>query len=47
MAERHGFDVFFDSDYDPVIDRFDQKMKTNLLIIRFAYRAQIFMLCVR
>lgn len=26
MAERHGFDVFFDSDYDPVIDRFDQKM---------------------
>lgn len=26
MSERHGFDVFFDSDYDPVIDRFDQKM---------------------
>lgn len=30
IAERHGFDVFFDSDYDPVIDRFDQKNESDL-----------------
>ena len=30
IAERHGFSVFFDSDYDPVIDRFDQKNESDL-----------------
>lgn len=30
IAERHGFAVFFDSDYDPVIDRFDQKNESDL-----------------
>ena len=30
IAQRHGFDVFFDSDYDPVIDRFDQKNESDL-----------------
>lgn len=30
IAERHGFDVFFDSDYDPVIDRSDQKNESDL-----------------
>lgn len=30
FAERHGFEVFFDSDYDPVIDRFDQKNESDL-----------------
>lgn len=30
IAERHRFSVFFDSDYDPVIDRFDQKNESDL-----------------
>jgi len=30
IAQRHGFAVFFDSDYDPVIDRFDQKNESDL-----------------
>lgn len=30
IAQRHGFDVFFDSNYDPVIDRFDQKNESDL-----------------
>lgn len=30
FAKRHHFDVFFDSDYDPVIDRFDQKNESDL-----------------
>lgn len=30
IAQRHGFDVFFESDYDPVIDRFDQKNESDL-----------------
>lgn len=30
IAERHGFSVFFDSNYDPVIDRFDQKNESDL-----------------
>lgn len=30
FAARHGFEVFFDSDYDPVLDRFDQKNESDL-----------------
>ncbi len=30
FAERHGFGHYFDSDYDPVIDRFDQKGESDL-----------------
>ncbi|MFQ1042832.1 phage late control D family protein [Gilliamella sp. CG16] len=30
FAGRHSFSVFFDSDYDPVIDRFDQKNESDL-----------------
>lgn len=30
IAKRHGFNVFFHSNYDPVIDRFDQKNESDL-----------------
>lgn len=30
IANRHGFNVFFDSGYDPVIDRYDQKNESDL-----------------
>lgn len=30
FAKRHHFEFFFDSDYDPVIDRYDQKNESDL-----------------
>lgn len=33
IAKKHSFGVFFDSQYDPVIDRFDQKNESDLAFI--------------
>lgn len=33
IAAKHGFNVFFDSEYDPVIDRFDQKNESDLAFL--------------
>lgn len=33
LAARHGLTVFFDSQYDPVFDRFDQKSQSDLAFI--------------
>lgn len=33
IAQKHGFTVYFDSDYDPIFDRFDQKKQSDLAFI--------------
>lgn len=33
LAKKHGFKVFFDSQYDPIIDRFDQKNESDLAFL--------------
>lgn len=33
LAKKHGFSVYFDSEYDPIFDRFDQKKQSDLAFI--------------
>ncbi|MCW9548009.1 phage late control D family protein [Klebsiella oxytoca] len=33
LAKKHGFKVYFDSEYDPIFDRFDQKKQSDLAFI--------------
>lgn len=36
ISKRHGFKLFFDSKYDPILDRFDQKSESDLAFLRRA-----------